>query len=480
MTDGETDKRSWARSAVYIGLAVNMAALAALFIARPNGGSLTVQYHAHLKIAFCMSLVLLTCMAVNYSATPYGFDKSQRVQRIGTIILSGFIAAVAFHYLMGSFGCTYPKNTFLFSPDDRFMDLFNILRGCQDRDPYNPDRIGYIGGYFPLAYFVGYLLSLIRPWVISFALYSLAFVAFFWVCNAKHLKLGGDRAGSDFPNALIFTFLTYPFAFVIDRANFDMLMFSLLVLFMICYRRRNYWPAGALLAVTIAMKVYTGVFLALFLADKRYKEAIFTGLLVVALTAASLAALNGGLVANWHKWMVEVPKAYDIGVAHGSIIRFSSSLYTMIVTSGALLADVHLNANAVFNTAYSLAAAGLFAAATVYLWFVKRPPWKKVCLLTILMILLPYSSGDYRLLFLFVPIWLYVNDQTRSRYDPWYCLLFGALLIPKNYDTLVSDLNICMLINPPLLAALLFVLLLPDAPVAALAKPLSRPARRAQ
>ncbi len=67
---------------------------------------------------------------------------------------------------------------------------------------------------------------------------------------------------------------------------------------------------------------------------------------------------------------------------------------------------------------------------------------------------------DYRLVFLLLPLGLFVREGKPSRYDLLLCWLFGCLLIPKNYLILDQDRNIGMLLNPLLLLLLTITLYL--------------------
>jgi hypothetical protein len=58
------------------------------------------------------------------------------------------------------------------------------------------------------------------------------------------------------------------------------------------------------------------------------------------------------------------------------------------------------------------------------------------------MLLLPHISADYKLLHVFIPLFLFVNSEARSKLDALYVSLFGLLLIPKDYwyfSRVISD-----------------------------------------
>jgi hypothetical protein len=52
--------------------------------------------------------------------------------------------------------------------------------------------------------------------------------------------------------------------------------------------------------------------------------------------------------------------------------------------------------------------------------------------LNVAMLLLPPISANYKLLHLFIPLYIFVNNEQRSKFDILYLLLFGLLLIPKD------------------------------------------------
>jgi hypothetical protein len=86
-----------------------------------------------------------------------------------------------------------------------------------------------------------------------------------------------------------------------------------------------------------------------------------------------------------------------------------------------------------------------------------------MAVLTILIVLLPITSHDYRLTYLFVPMLMYLAASKTTRYDLFIVVFWGLLLVPKNYYALwVPPQNIGMVINPLLLIGLL-VCIIPEA-----------------
>ena len=81
-------------------------------------------------------------------------------------------------------------------------------------------------------------------------------------------------------------------------------------------------------------------------------------------------------------------------------------------------------------------------------------------MLSTAIILLPTVSSDYRLLLLVVPLALFLRRGTSTRLAPLIATCFALLLVPKPYlQVRAPDVNIGVVVNPLLLAALMGVIL---------------------
>jgi hypothetical protein len=387
-------------------------------------------------------------------------EKRDRVRLLASIILVGFLAAVAFHgTLRLVFHAGYPQNTFLFRPDDRFNDFYNPIRGSADRDPYNPDRILYIGGYFPFGYLVTYLFSRIEPEQRSLTLFLVSFLALLGVYIASALAGTPSPHGvksrlSIFGYALCIAYLAYPTIFLVDRANFDAVVFVLIAGFALLYQRGNVALAVAILSPAIAMKGYPAILLTLPLIDRRFKELMLACLLTCLLSLGALAVFSDGLVVEAHKMLVSFQRASAIAFDGGSLVRFNSSLYTALLYILGR-AGVDPAYSPIFDVGYLVMIASVWAACTVALRRWSAPFWARLSVVTALMILLPPSSADYRLIMLYPALMAFLNNSVTNKDDWFQILVFGLLMVPKAYLILESDINMGLLLNPLLLAALL-------------------------
>jgi hypothetical protein len=85
----------------------------------------------------------------------------------------------------------------------------------------------------------------------------------------------------------------------------------------------------------------------------------------------------------------------------------------------------------------------------------------------IAMLLFPQVSADYKLIHIFIPLFLFINAPKPDRLDWVYVILFGLLLIPKDYyllskvfsDAGVADISISMIVNYIVLIAMLLLII---------------------
>ncbi|HTW92111.1 MAG TPA: hypothetical protein VMH22_10430, partial [bacterium] len=131
------------------------------------------------------------------------------------------------------------------------------------------------------------------------------------------------------------------------------------------------------------------------------------------------------------------------------------AIKVILVETGTVM-GVNMRGIAFIYVATAVVAAILI---TGYVTFVERELWKRTALLVIAMLLLPPLSTEYKLIHLLIPLFLFVNSTEQSRADAIYALLFGLLLIPKDYylfpksisDSGVPDISIAIFLNPAIM-----------------------------
>jgi hypothetical protein len=382
------------------------------------------------------------------------------------VVVTGFCISVAFHYVVGQYlGKPWPATTFLNEPVARFSDFTLVVRQSAGLNPFAVDVGGFAGS--PFAQLVGYLFSLVEPISLRLPIYLASFFAGFIPMVKQHLY--GLKTRLTAHRALVlfaFVFLTYPVLFALDRANFDLLVCPILLLFAWAYHKERYMVAALLLALGIALKPYTAVFILVYAIDRRYRYAFLTAFTALFISVVSLSVFKDGLIVETQKYLSAISNIAN-HPSFGSDFVYTSDIFsglTMLTKSitRAFNHPVYLPDHPSITMAYLLLAGAAALYLIVQLWRKPGPPWKKLAVLAILVVLLPINTHDYRLLYLFPAMLMFLVADKTSRHDPILVILWGLLLVPKNYWPLDSAEKIGMVVNPLLLIALL-VCILPDA-----------------
>jgi hypothetical protein len=405
----------------------------------------------------------------------------EKVVLLVSIIVAGFFIAVVYHYVMGQYlDRSWPLSSFLFVPEDRFFDFDLVVRQSAGLDPFGEDIGGFAGA--PFAQFVAYLFSLIRP---SFLRLSIFFCSFFlvFIPMARHYLCGSKSRLTPYRLLPVFViaFLTYPVLFAVDRGNFDLLVCALLLLFAFTRERQHHRASAVFLAVAIAVKPYAAIFTVVFLLDRKYRHALLAVSGAVLLSVLSLSLFRDGLLVETHKYVNALSQMAG-DVSAGSHQSYTSDLFGFLTAIVRLIGDalnidksgttMYLPAHPASTICYAVMAVAVLLYFMIYLWKKQLPSWKLLAVLTILLILLPYNSGDYRLTYLLVPMLMYMAVKEKTRHSLLTVILWGLLLVPKNYYPLhlapadyypyILHQSIGMVVNPLLLIVLL-VCIVPDA-----------------
>jgi hypothetical protein len=344
----------------------------------------------------------------------------------------GFCLAVFFHYALGVYaGKGYPYNTFLFVPVDRFSDFYRVVEANQNLNPFFGPHHMY---QYPLLNFFGFLFSLM-PLQFAIVVYIYIIAGFMIMACSYFIRLG--TRPTNWKDVFILSFLTSPFLYVLDRCNFDGFMFIFLTIFIYFFMNEKYLLSAFFLSLAIAMKPFPAVFLLLFVAEKKYRDAILTVASTVIITAIILFFFKGGFVANLLA-TISISSFPDVIGESGyfsanNFVFHSMSVFTMLkvyfIETGAIQ-NIDM---AVFSSLYVKIMAALLIPISLYVIFVEKELWKRAAILSIIMVIFPQISGTYRLMYMFVPLFLFLKNEVPAKNDYLYTVLFGLLLIPKNY-----------------------------------------------
>jgi hypothetical protein len=413
---------------------------------------------------------------VNKPITPQGppghtetaqLDRTGKIGLILLIVVVGFVVSVFYHYDLGVwYGSPYPYNTPLFDPGAHGTDYSNNIQLSKELNPYLGSAAST---WYPVLNMVFYLFSLrVGPghtMVMSVQVYTLLIVLALAWFSFTYLK--ADKLWERLTATFVFTFMTYPVLFALDRGNVESLMLVLLLFFIYFYQRRRFLISSVFLALAITTKLYPLFLLVLYVPEKKYREIGITVGLSVVLTLACLMCFKGGFLANL-RFLLAGENLHTASALAGdlhafldnnNIVQRGVTLFTIIkvfLIETGTIAGVDMPRFLSIYFATAVAATILVAG---YVTFIERELWKRAALLVIAMLLLPQLSAEYKMIHLLIPLFLFVNSTEQSRADTIYALLFGLLLIPKDYylfpgtisDAGVHDISIAVFLNPAIM-----------------------------
>jgi hypothetical protein len=392
-------------------------------------------------------------------------DRDQKINLIALIVLVGFGASVAYHYVLGAYlGMDYPYSTFLSRPPARFLDLL-IFSGKLSSVPSNG-----MMNYPPFTYLVIYPFSVLPKWL-ALGLFLVAFAGCFLYVAARNLRQASALATAR--NVVILGLLSYPFLFTADRANLEWVVFLLLYLFITCYTQERRFLSSLFLALAISLKIFPAVFLVLLLVRRRYRETVLTLGLTAVFSLLGFLLFDGGFAANWQRFFLSMGSYGELYVVDGFGWQFGHSLYGAIKFLMSLVSSHDVTRSHLLLEIYSGSAALIFLALWFQLSRWQGRFWKQALLVVLAMNLLPQVSPDYKMLHIFIPLFLFVNQDLPEKNDLLYAILFGLLLIPKDYARLSAypEVNLSVLFTPMIMLFMAIFVIVEEAGARRTARP---------
>ena len=232
-------------------------------------------------------------------------------------------------------------------------------------------------------------------------------------------------------NCFILSFMTYPVLFSFERANLENMLFIFIALSLYCYQKNNKIGTVMFLGLASALKLYPLLFIVLFIADKRYWEAIGTILWTMFLTFISLFILK----PNWNQNVISIWEAIA-GLSNNCIngtscIQYSISLWASLKFLY-LRYFSHTSNVLIFAKSYQISTALLGGIVVFFILVVEKQFWRKLTLVISAILLFPIVSNEYKMLYILLPLAYWINSPAKKD-DAWYLILYALLLIPKNY-----------------------------------------------
>ena len=267
-----------------------------------------------------------------------------------------------------------------------------------------------------------------------------------------------------------------------DRANLESYVFLFVAGFCYFYSSVNKYIsllACISLSLAIAIKPFPAFFLLLLVKEKKWKNILFIIASSIIVNIASALYLKDGIWANFLgviNSQKEFISDYVVGnmgwyyghsilgllkCIFGAILYFCASIG--LLKKADIIMIVHNWPRELF-TVSSIISVIIILFVTWYILFKEKEFWKIVALIVFIMLLTPLASADYRLLYIFLPMAFFVNSLQKTKYDSFYTVLFGLLLVPKSYmfHTTKESLVLLGVLVEPLLMIFFAYLIIKD------------------
>lgn len=331
---------------------------------------------------------------------------------------------------------------------DVFMDFFNVNAFVENMNPYIEEGSSYPPFVLVLAKLFNYLAlyeSGGRAARASFAgVLSLILFLFLFFVPVYFLmrKVFRERGFSDAVMHLTYVafLFTAPFLYAFTRGNYIFFALLFSIIFFVYYKDDRDWVrelAYVSLAVSVGIKLYPAVFALILIKERKWGEFFRVVLYCVCLVVLPFFAFEGGFVANVKAFIYNLNQFsshpylfYDYGglftnfYSYGvSIQNFVRIVYCKI--TGISMLDV--------GNAVNMVGVGCVFAVVALLVFsamVTDCKWKHVCAMSLVQVVFPDPSYIYSMIFLFIPIVMFIVDKNKKGSDFVYLILFVLMLSP--------------------------------------------------
>ena len=330
-------------------------------------------------------------------------------------------------------------NGFLFSdleaPEDHFMDFFNPISYSASFDaaytywhviyPPLPTAVcTFLATFFPPELLNNFRAFGLRSTTLGISMlitfFLLSFIGLFILLY--RMKEGTKKVKIIFCILILFSF---PFIFWFERAN-NIIFAVIASLFFVAFynSQKNTLKHFALfaLALSINIKVYPAVFGMLLLREKRFKDILYLGLYTVILFF--MPFLFVGHINSLSSYFYSLTR--HTNWSNNLCCGFGTSLPNVMETCFTAITALRPSQTLfkIFsNISLFIGFFGVFASYYI------KDFWKVCALLSLLIILIPQSSGDYCLLFMLIPLISFLNKTESNFRDLIYLVLFAIVFM---------------------------------------------------
>ncbi len=345
----------------------------------------------------------------------------------------GFIFIIIFFLsLILSHGETL-KHYLFADTKDTFMDFFNSLYDTIGRKPYERGVI-----YPPICYLIYFIFlrmipieqltvsarefrMLQGPTYAFFIYFLITFLAFIFL--TRKMKKGKELEKNLFTLLMIFS---VPFLFAFERANIIFLSLILLMFFFI-FKDSNNKILKELSLVSLAfsatVKIYPAIFGIVLLKEKRYKE-IFRVIIYGLILFFIPFLLFGGLTefSTFFHNLTNTTNDFQQSLVINKL--------NFMAVVDLIINKLNLKSNIV-PTIFKIIYVFVILISCVNS-LVTKSNYKRVLLLTLLMIIVPGISFTYTAIFLIIPVIMMIDDENKkTSIDYIYLILLILIMFPN-------------------------------------------------
>ena len=347
----------------------------------------------------------------------------------------------------------YPFSSFVFAPEVRFTDLTDLyakIRNLGSGGQALASGLPLINYPAPALYVYAFFIRLFPQPVLAFILFTaVATLIALLLLRRKLVGSGTDDRLIDL-TLLTTAVCSYPFMYLIDRANLEGVVWVFVVLGLILFVDGRFLTSSLFFAAAVCIKPFPILFFFIFLRRRRYKE---IGIAFAAICVTNLAALKavGPSIPIALRALQPGTQSYfnNYIVAFRSLEEtFDHSVFSCIKQIVGLGIGKHLQyvPNGELLRAYMIwlpVGGAILIACGVYFW--RKPVLNQLFAVVLLILLLPPISGDYALVELYLPwgvfIIFLIRDVGNGRIDfslrkcLWILIPCAIVMTPQSYLT---------------------------------------------
>ena len=345
---------------------------------------------------------------------------------------------IGIFWLAGALTHGEAMRTFFFQDgSDTFMDYYNSIQ-------YGDEPYGHKVIYPPLINVVYSILGkfVLLQGVMDRALYlrtsqtgQVVFLfymigtVFLFLFFLYKVKKGTIRERVFFTAAV---FLSGPMLFALERGNSILLAVVFLLVFLWGYQAENkifQYLSFCALGAAAGIKISPALFGLILLSERRYKDAIIAGIIGIVVFMAPFVFTDGTIFSLVQNIQYANKVFQGFLVVMGNVHLTGSGPYIDLVHffqfAGRLFNGNWITIEQGLNLL--LMVGGIFGVCLCSHF----PQWKKLGILAGIIALCPQFSGIYNLLFMILPLTVFLNESRHRKPWDWvYLFLFLGIFVP--------------------------------------------------